>query len=139
MYANYGQEKKCEICGTTDKEKTYDWASVGHVYTRKREDWKRLCRSCHASFDMNEDKKKRVIKNLMFYTGDYSNRARGERARSAKFTDEQISKIRDDFDSTIKTVSQLAKEYKVSTSTIYLIVKRMSWKHVKSLTTNKTK
>ena len=41
----------CAICGTTDKNKTYDWACL----TRKYEDindYKRLCRSCHKKYDL---------------------------------------------------------------------------------------
>ncbi len=45
-----GKPKQCEICGTRDERKHYDWASL----TGKHEDindFKRMCRSCHAKYD----------------------------------------------------------------------------------------
>lgn len=47
---NFGRPRLCEECGTT-KAKRYDWAAIEGRYTRKREDWRRLCRSCHQAFD----------------------------------------------------------------------------------------
>jgi len=44
-----GRPKKCEICGTEDENKYYDWACVGD-YT-KISDYKRMCRSCHWKHD----------------------------------------------------------------------------------------
>lgn len=46
----FGRPKKCEDCGTTSA-KRYDWATIDNKYTNLREDWKRLCRSCHQKFD----------------------------------------------------------------------------------------
>lgn len=45
---NYGKPKVCEICGSDAKE----WAKrEGHNYSRNREDWIELCRSCHKTYD----------------------------------------------------------------------------------------
>ena len=46
----FGQPQKCEICGTTDKDKSYDWASLMGDY-ENLDDYKRMCRSCHWKYD----------------------------------------------------------------------------------------
>ena len=45
-----GKPKKCENCGTK-KATQYDWANISQEYKRELNDFKRLCRSCHAKFD----------------------------------------------------------------------------------------
>lgn len=47
---------QCEICGTTDADKSYDWANLTGKYDDPS-DYKRMCRSCHAKQD-------RVILNI---------------------------------------------------------------------------
>lgn len=45
-----GKPQKCEVCGTTDTNKSYDWANLtGHYEDPK--DYKRMCRSCHWKHD----------------------------------------------------------------------------------------
>lgn len=44
-----GRPRKCEVCGTDDKNKTYDWACVGDY--KNVDDFKRMCRSCHWKHD----------------------------------------------------------------------------------------
>lgn len=52
LRTNFGTPNKCEHCGTTDKDKNYDWANTKqHKYKRIREDFIRLCRSCHRKYD----------------------------------------------------------------------------------------
>lgn len=50
----FGKPRKCEECGTTEA-KRYDWANLGenygYPYVVRREDWRRLCRSCHQKLD----------------------------------------------------------------------------------------
>jgi hypothetical protein len=41
---------ECDHC-KTQEAKQYDWASVDNRYTRIREDWEYLCRSCHIKSD----------------------------------------------------------------------------------------
>lgn len=41
---------ECEHCGVQDA-KQYDWASIEDRYTRERDDWEYLCRSCHVKSD----------------------------------------------------------------------------------------
>lgn len=50
LEAKYGKAKKCDECGTTDKEKNYDWANLSGDY-KNLKGYKRLCRSCHWKHD----------------------------------------------------------------------------------------
>ena len=45
-----GKPQKCEVCGTVDTSKTYDWANLTGRYDDPK-DYKRMCRSCHWRFD----------------------------------------------------------------------------------------
>lgn len=47
---HFGQPNFCESCGT-EKSKAFNWSNVSKKYKRDREDWLRLCRKCHHSFD----------------------------------------------------------------------------------------
>lgn len=47
---HWGQPELCDHCGGTDCGR-YDWANISGEYKREREDWLRLCRSCHFRFD----------------------------------------------------------------------------------------
>src|SRR3990167_1360502 len=46
----FGTPKKCDVCGTTDPKKYYDWANLTGNY-QDIKDYKRMCRSCHSKFD----------------------------------------------------------------------------------------
>jgi len=46
----FGTPKKCEVCGTTDPHKSYDWANLTGHY-EDVSDYKRMCRSCHWKYD----------------------------------------------------------------------------------------
>lgn len=50
LYRRFGQPSKCDVCGTDDEDKTYDWANLSGKYTDTN-DFKRMCRSCHSKFD----------------------------------------------------------------------------------------
>jgi hypothetical protein len=64
---HFGKPKICEKCGTTDKTKRYVWARTnGHVKSRDRKDYIRLCQGCHLHFDFPEhryDPRKRKYTN----------------------------------------------------------------------------
>jgi hypothetical protein len=45
-----GRPQCCEVCGTTDETKTYDWANLTGRYDDPS-DYKRMCRSCHWKHD----------------------------------------------------------------------------------------
>jgi len=51
-----GKPQKCTHCGTEEASK-YEWASVGHTYSRDLTQWLRLCTSCHRKLDYNHKKK----------------------------------------------------------------------------------
>ena len=48
--SRFGTPKRCEDCGTT-KKRMYHWANISKEYRRERDDWKRLCVSCHMKYD----------------------------------------------------------------------------------------
>lgn len=50
MESQKGKPKKCEICGTDDAKRVYDWACMNGNYNDPN-DYKRLCRSCHWKHD----------------------------------------------------------------------------------------
>jgi len=50
VYSQKGAPKLCEDCETTEA-KQYDWANISGEYKRDVNDFKRLCRACHAKFD----------------------------------------------------------------------------------------
>lgn len=55
IYRNYGNANKCENINCNGISKKYEWANIkNHKYTRKIEDYKMMCRSCHTIFDRSE-------------------------------------------------------------------------------------
>ncbi len=51
MRENFVKTGVCEICGKIAGARSHDFANLRHVYTRNRDDWKELCRSCHKKHD----------------------------------------------------------------------------------------
>lgn len=47
---NWNNYKKCDYCGSSNA-KIYDWANISGKYTRDKEDYLRMCRSCHIKLD----------------------------------------------------------------------------------------
>lgn len=45
-----GKPMKCEVCGTSDPNRSYDWANMTKQYADVN-DYKRMCRSCHHRHD----------------------------------------------------------------------------------------
>ena len=50
IYKIKGCPRKCEQCGTEDKSKKYEWASLSGKYDNP-DDYKRMCQSCHSKYD----------------------------------------------------------------------------------------
>jgi hypothetical protein len=50
MKALRGKPELCEVCGSTDKSRSYDWANLTGKYDDPS-DYKRMCRSCHWKYD----------------------------------------------------------------------------------------
>ena len=52
VYNHFGKPDTCEYCGRNNlKGKFINWANKSGKYLRKRDDWLRLCRKCHTSYD----------------------------------------------------------------------------------------
>ncbi len=49
MNKHHPRTGTCEDCGSTDRRTEY--ASIGHTYTRNRDDWRELCKRCHTVLD----------------------------------------------------------------------------------------
>lgn len=45
-----GSPKKCEMCGTDDDAKRYEWANLTDKY-EEPSDYKRMCAKCHRNYD----------------------------------------------------------------------------------------
>lgn len=48
---NYGKPRFCEQCKTSER-RMYHWANISGEYKRDRDDWLRLCVSCHKKYDL---------------------------------------------------------------------------------------
>lgn len=51
MTKHYGQPVGCEECGLNDPKRQYHWANLSGNYLRDRNDFKRMCVSCHRKYD----------------------------------------------------------------------------------------
>ena len=52
VYRKFGRPETCEICGKTGLRGTkIQWSNKDHKYSRNREDWQRICPSCHSYYD----------------------------------------------------------------------------------------
>lgn len=49
---HFGKADCCENLNCEQKSKFFEWANISGRYLRKREDFMKLCRSCHRRFDM---------------------------------------------------------------------------------------
>jgi hypothetical protein len=60
---NFGKPKMCEHCDKT--EGLFEWCiKTGKDYSHNRDDYLRLCRSCHRKYDMTPEKREKAIINL---------------------------------------------------------------------------
>lgn len=50
LYRVFGQPSKCDVCGTCDPGRSFDWANLTGDYANPL-DYKRMCRSCHWKYD----------------------------------------------------------------------------------------
>ena len=49
MAETFPKTGRCEECDSTDHLTEY--ASIGHIYTRDRADWREVCSRCHGEMD----------------------------------------------------------------------------------------
>lgn len=89
-------------CSECDKKGKTDWANISGDYLRDIVDYLELCRSCHNVYD----------------------------GRS-KISANDVRKIRSDYANGIKSQYRLARDYKVSGMTIWNIIHRHKWEHIK--------
>lgn len=71
LNTNYGRPRICEDkkCDGKIENRWFDWAlKKGCKYKRNRNNFLRLCRSCHRRYDMTLELKKKAIKNLHWVT-----------------------------------------------------------------------
>jgi hypothetical protein len=60
--SNYGKPKVCESPNCEGKSTWFDWCiKTGRVYSHDRNDYLRMCRSCHRKYDMTPEKRQQVI------------------------------------------------------------------------------
>jgi len=54
IWANnhFGRPRFCEHCKCSSR-KMYHWANISKEFKRERDDWLRLCVSCHKKFDLD--------------------------------------------------------------------------------------
>lgn len=53
---NWVRPDKCEICGyPNDGTRTFDWSNKNHKYSRNRDEWQSVCRSCHTIYDVKHN------------------------------------------------------------------------------------
>lgn len=65
---HFGKPDICEKCGKSGLSgQKIQWSNVSGKYTREREDWERLCTSCHKKKDVTdwfrEDRRKKMLGN----------------------------------------------------------------------------
>lgn len=60
---NYGKARECINC-KTKTAKRYEWANISKKYLRDINDWKQLCKSCHAKYDETVKNRKRNLKGM---------------------------------------------------------------------------
>jgi len=53
-----GKPNYCEHCKCSEKKK-YEWSNKNHKYSLKKEDWQRLCPSCHRKYDIKNNQLKK--------------------------------------------------------------------------------
>lgn len=67
---NYGKPFRCENKKCEHRSIWFDWAlKTGKQYERNRDNFLRLCRSCHRRYDLTPEKKKQAMKNLWWKKG----------------------------------------------------------------------
>lgn len=131
MESNYGKPKVCESKNCEGKSKWFDWCiKTGREYSHNREDYLRLCRSCHRKYDLTEIKKKQAIKNLWWKRG-VVNPARGEGNGRSHLTVEKVLFVREQCKMFGKSYAEAARMVGATRGAVTHAVKYSTWRHVK--------
>lgn len=67
--SHYGKAQRCENPSCEGKSTQFQWAlKKGRKYSRNRDDYLQLCRSCHRKYDITEEFRKKTaqIKRKFF-------------------------------------------------------------------------
>ena len=55
MYRYFGSPMECQECHKVKKSnRSIHWANISGSYLRVRDDWVRLCASCHKQYDLGK-------------------------------------------------------------------------------------
>jgi len=103
---------KAGVCDECDMTAKTQYAVIhGRKYSRKRDDYRELCASCHAAYDYDLRHKP------------------GEKNGCAKLTEDDVREIRRRYAGG-ETQAALGREYGVGQTTISWIVNRKHWRHI---------
>jgi hypothetical protein len=108
LRAERGRPQRCDVCGTEDTSKTYDWANMTGHYDDP-DDYKRMCRSCHLKHDGGRQVK-------------------GEQHGNSRLTWAIVREMRASWATGEITQYELGSRYGISRSNVSLIVNNMTWK-----------
>lgn len=68
LEVNFGKFKICEGKDCRKKSNVYEWClKTNYKYKKNKNNFLRLCRSCHRRYDFTLEKKEKAIKNLIWY------------------------------------------------------------------------
>jgi len=68
--ANYGKPNLCEGENCRGNSNVYEWCLKDEKdYGKDRNNFLRLCRSCHRKYDWNKEKTIKAVQNLYWVTG----------------------------------------------------------------------
>ncbi len=68
--SRYGNPKKCEGEDCRGVSQIFEWCLIGGMeYERNRDNFIRLCRSCHRRYDLDTKKQKLATENLWWKRG----------------------------------------------------------------------
>ena len=132
LRVNYGKPNFCEACGRSDDKSFYDWANINnHIYNRNRDEFVRMCKSCHRKYDMTDEKLEQAKKNLYWVTGKKVKYAVGEKCPKTKLNAKQVVEIRKEYKLGNIFQKDLGAKYGISQRAVCSVVNRLSWRHIK--------
>ena len=67
-----GKPNYCEQCKRSDGATLYDWSNISGEYKRDIDDWQRLCRKCHVTYDIKNNNRTEKWRKSHFSKGDMS-------------------------------------------------------------------
>lgn len=100
-----------ENCGNFAKE----WAWIHNTDPFNLDNYAAMCQSCHSKYDFQDGRLPQLVKC-------------GENNGRAKFSLEEILKIREDYAKSDTSHRKLAEKYKTSRSHIARIINGVSWR-----------